>query len=540
MLQYNIYGDNMKDMFKFVNKKRMLLVFVLGIIQTALVYSVSFCFSYFATSPLTIDKLTTLLVTLIIVFILSIIFKWLYIHFTQMFLFKIEYDAKNYFYKKLQTLDPKNLTEYHSGYIQSSIERSSQDYAVIIENILEDFIPLIIGLLSFVYMACKQSMTMGLICTSIFLLAFIVRYAMQKERQLARKEMTEARANYNGTLIDFIQNIFTVIKLNAEKFTNDKLVEKENRFLKELQINENKTANIHVVFNTFTYIIYIIVIIFCLIMLKQGQDALPYLVFYISIIGKVADNLATCSKRIENIFSFHINKKQLDKIIGNGDEYISTNRWDEIKIEDGVFSYKDRSREIKFPKFSIKKGNKISVMGESGQGKTTILNILAGTYHLKSGKLIFDDKKVTNKKPDVVYISQDVELFDMSIKDNITLGKNISNKKILEMFEAAGLMEWYNNLENGLDEIVGEKGVKLSAGQRQRLNIIRGILIDKDVYFFDEPTSNLDIESEEKIVSMIDKYLKDKTYIIVTHRDSIRRLCNKHYIFKDHIMLEEK
>ena len=100
-------------------------------------------------------------------------------------------------------------------------------------------------------------------------------------------------------------------------------------------------------------------------------------------------------------------------------------------------------------------------------------------------------------------------------------------------------MEWYNNLNYGLDEIVGEKGIKLSAGQRQRLNIIRGILINKDVYFFDEPTSNLDKESEEKIVSMIDKYLNDKTYIIVTHRESIKRLCNKHYVFEDHTMHED-
>jgi ABC-type bacteriocin/lantibiotic exporter with double-glycine peptidase domain len=179
-------------------------------------------------------------------------------------------------------------------------------------------------------------------------------------------------------------------------------------------------------------------------------------------------------------------------------------------------------------------------MGESGQGKTTILNILSGTYSLKKGTMSFDKKIVTNTRPDVVYISQDVELFDMSIRDNLTLGKNISDKKLIEMFEDSGLTDWYNSLEKGLDEVVGEKGVKLSAGQRQRLNIIRGILINKDVYFFDEPTSALDVETEEKIVNMIEKYLKDKTYIIVTHRDSIKRLCNKHYIFENHTMKELK
>ena len=188
----------------------------------------------------------------------------------------------------------------------------------------------------------------------------------------------------------------------------------------------------------------------------------------------------------------------------------------------------------------MKFGDKVSVMGESGQGKTTILNILSGTYSLDEGSIIVDDKNIVNKKLDVAFISQEVELYNLSIRDNLTLGKRISDEKIFSLFEDAGLMEWYSNLKNGLDEIVGEKGVKLSAGQRQRLNIIRGILIDKDVYFFDEPTSNLDKESEEKIVSMIDKYLNDKTYIIVTHRDRIKRLCNKHYVFEDHTMLEEK
>jgi ABC-type multidrug transport system fused ATPase/permease subunit len=205
------------------------------------------------------------------------------------------------------------------------------------------------------------------------------------------------------------------------------------------------------------------------------------------------------------------------------------NKWNKLIVKDGEFSYKERSKKILLPSFEFEKGDKISIVGESGQGKTTILNVLSGIYPLNSGDILIDDKIVSNPKLDVVYISQDVDLFDLSIRDNLTLGKNISDKKIIELFEDAGLMEWYSNLENGLDEMVGEKGVKLSAGQRQRLNIIRGILIDKGVYFFDEPTSNLDKESEEKIVSMIDKYLKDKTYLIVTHRDSIKKLCNKHY-----------
>jgi len=526
----------MKDMMKFVDKKKLVLVFIISILQGIAAYASSFVFSYFATSPLTIQKLTHLLIWLIVLYVVSLIINWIFIHLSQPFLYKIEYDAKNYFYKKLQTLEPQNLTKYHSGYIQSIIERTSQDYAIIIENIIYDFIPLIIGLISFIYMACTQSLVLGLICTSLFTIAFIIRVYMQRERRKTKKIQNEAMSSYNGTLIDFIQNIFTVIKLNAEDFTNKRLIEKEKRVLKELQINEDKTANINVVFKFFAALVHIVVVIFCLIMQKNGQDSLPYLVFYISIISKVSTSLATSSKKIETIFSFQVNKKQLDEVIGNKEKVNDTNKWKEISIVNGEFSYKDRSKKIYIPDFKITKGDKISVMGESGQGKTTILNILSGTYSLKNGDMYFDKKLVKHTRPDVVYISQDVELFDMSIRDNLTLGQNISEKKLIEMFEDAGLKEWYEGLENGLDEVVGEKGVKLSAGQRQRLNIIRGILINKDVYFFDEPTSALDKESEEKIVNMIDKYLNDKTYIIVTHRDSIKRLCNKHYVFENHTM----
>ena len=93
----------MKDMLKFVDKKRLILVFVLSIMQSIAAYAISFCFSHYATSPLTLIKLKSLLVSLITIYVISLIIKWFFIHFSQNFLYKIEYDAKNYFYKKLQT-----------------------------------------------------------------------------------------------------------------------------------------------------------------------------------------------------------------------------------------------------------------------------------------------------------------------------------------------------------------------------------------------------------------------------------------------------
>lgn len=166
------------------------------------------------------------------------------------------------------------------------------------------------------------------------------------------------------------------------------------------------------------------------------------------------------------------------------------------------------------------------------------MNILAGLYPLKQGKLLIDNKEQKNCRLDLVFVSQEVELFDLSIRDNLCLGKNIPDEILFQLLDEAGLMNWYNELPEGLETMVGERGIKLSAGQKQRLNLIRGILMNKDLYFFDEPTSNLDMVSEEKIANMIEKYLNDKTYVIVTHKTKLKELCNKHYIFNNHMMQE--
>lgn len=140
---------------------------------------------------------------------------------------------------------------------------------------------------------------------------------------------------------------------------------------------------------------------------------------------------------------------------------------------------------------------------------------------------------------DLAYISQEIDLFDLSVRENLCLGKEILDEELMQILAEAGLEDWAQKLENGLDTVVGERGLKLSVGQKQRLNLIRGILLDKNVYVLDEPTSNLDKETEKLIVNLIQKYLKNKTVVIVTHRDEIKKICEKHYVFEENKMREE-
>ena len=140
---------DIKSMFKFVDKKRMILVFVLDVIYNLSVYGSAFALSYFVTSPLTSDKLIHLLITLSILYFVSLILKYIYTKVSQVFLYKIQLDAEQYFFKKLQNMDPKNIGKYHTGYIQNAISNTAVEYACFFETINDELIPLIVGLSSF-------------------------------------------------------------------------------------------------------------------------------------------------------------------------------------------------------------------------------------------------------------------------------------------------------------------------------------------------------------------------------------------------------
>lgn len=130
-------------------------------------------------------------------------------------------------------------------------------------------------------------------------------------------------------------------------------------------------------------------------------------------------------------------------------------------------------------------------------------------------------------------VSQEIELFNMSIKENLCLDKNISDNEIINYLKELELNELLM-FEDGIYTLVGEKGLKLSTGQKRRINILRSYLMNKDIYILDEPTSNLDKHTEEIVVKFILKYFKDKTLIIATHNEKINEVCNKFYQFTNH------
>lgn len=512
-----------------VNKKRFIIILIIQTIFSFSVYGISFSFSYFLKAPLTVEKLVSLIWGIGLLYIVNMVTQWGYIYFAELLFTENEYNTKMIYLSKIYEMKVERINEVHTGFIHNLISQLATSFNAVIEDIFSCYISLIIGVISFLFFAFKQSFVSGLVCFILFSLAVYIRYIMVKKRQPVQKKFREKNALYSGVLIDFIQNISTVKKFKTINFCKSKLDKIGTEAIKYLRIKEIMFANNLTVFNLLIYSAYFIVLFNSLLMIRKGQDALPYIVFYTTIMNNVKNSLLLLVKAIENMVNFITIKKQLSDVIGAKDEVESVgDKWREIRIKNAYFQYKNNENAIIIEDFSIQNGDKVCITGKSGQGKTTFLNLIAGYYPFKCDFYI-DSIKTTQKKLNAVYISQEIEMFNLSIRDNLCLGKNIDDNKIIQLLQDSDLMEWFNNLPNGFETILGEKGVNISTGQKQRLNIIRGILANKDVYFFDEPSSNLDEISEKKICEMIDKYLKDKTFIIITHRDEFKKICNKHY-----------
>ena len=207
----------------------------------------------------------------------------------------------------------------------------------------------------------------------------------------------------------------------------------------------------------------------------------------------------------------------------------------EIKLKNLSFSYPIR-KEFSLSKISmsVKKGDIVGIIGETGSGKSTLVNLLIGLLKPSEGKVEVDELDINSNLPEwykkIGYVPQSVYLTDDTIRKNIAFGlreDDINDDLIRNAVEKANLNKFLNSLSDGLETIVGEKGIRLSGGQQQRIGIARALYRDPEILILDEATSSLDQLTEKKIMESIQYLKRKKTLIIATHRLITVKNCDK-------------
>lgn len=247
-------------------------------------------------------------------------------------------------------------------------------------------------------------------------------------------------------------------------------------------------------------------------------------------LGNNAKSMTTCLCAMERVVS------KLDKksgIIDKPDAINFPDFKDKITFEDINFEYKKDKPVLKNISFEVPKGETIALVGNSGGGKTTIVNLLPRFYKLKKGAIKIDgvsinDIKLNDLREHIAIVFQDNFLFEGTIRDNILLGKlDATDAELHNAIKNSYLEDFINSLENGLDTQIGERGVLLSGGQKQRIGIARAFLKNAPILILDEATSALDNQAEHIVQQAIDNLMKDRTVFVIAHRLSTIQNANR-------------
>ncbi len=258
-------------------------------------------------------------------------------------------------------------------------------------------------------------------------------------------------------------------------------------------------------------------------------------------LGNNAKNMSTCLCAIERVVS---KLEQVPAVVDYDGAIDFPEFKDKISFKDIKFSYIKGKRVLNGISFDVKKGETVALVGNSGGGKSTIVNLLPRFYNVKNGDLTFDDVSINSIKIDslranIAMVFQDNFLFEGTIRDNIMLGKlDATEEELQKAVKESYLEDFVNSLEKGLDTQIGERGMLLSGGQKQRIGIARALLKNAPILVLDEATSALDNQAEHIVQQAIENLMKDRTVFVIAHRLSTIQNADRILVIKGGYLVE--
>jgi ABC-type multidrug transport system fused ATPase/permease subunit len=464
-------------------------------------------------------------------------------------------DVRKDVFKKLVTLPVYFFEENRVGDLMSrltsDVEQLQQVFSFTLANFIRQFLILVLGTLFLFFTNVKLALLMLSTFPVIVIGAlFFGRYV---------RKLSKERQKYLADTNIIVEESMTGIR-NVKSFTNERF--EKNRYWSKINevvriaLNLAKTRGLFssfIVTMIFGGIFFILWFGFRMVQ----NDALTigklvaFIVYTAFIGGSIAGlgNFYTQivaaiggTERIRQI----LNQKQEVEVDG---EEVPVKRFikGEVKFNHVAFSYPARKDVpvLKDISLEVKPGKKIALVGQSGSGKSTIVQLLLKYYDIDEGSILVDGKNIdsydiTAYRHHLGMVPQDVLLFGGTIRENILYGKPEANEdEIIEASKKSNSYDFIMAFPEGFDTLIGERGVKLSGGQRQRIAIARAILKDPEILILDEATSSLDSESERLVQDALNKLMLGRTSIIIAHRLSTIRDVDMIYVIENGKIIEQ-
>ena len=461
---------------------------------------------------------------------------------------KLYLDFKLQSLKKMKSIDYLEYQKIGTGRLTQKVEDGATASRDIMINfwlkLLRYLLPTAIFSLIFIFRVKKEYVLfvfLGYIIVVIISNLILKKLYKLKESILLNQEFL------NKHLVRGFMEL--VVFRTNKKFDTEIKVTKEG--IKNIVDGKTKIKLVHEIFFTvFALIVNILKVVVLGYAVLKSDLSVGAVVTVISLLGKAYEPIAIFN--VEYV-DYKLNKVTVnryielldikdDEALNSGIKIKELNG--NIEFKNVYYSYNNEKNIINNLSLKINKNSSISLVGESGSGKSTIIKLIMGLIKYNKGNILIDDKELSDLNlnsfyDNVTYVSQEAPIFDGTLRENLVFDKKISDEEILRVLSLVCLDKFYEKLENGLDTELGEKGVRMSGGERQRVALARLFFDDSKIIILDEATSSMDNITEKLVMENIVKQLDNKTLVVIAHRLETIKDVDKIYVLSDGVIQEE-
>lgn len=472
--------------------------------------------------------------------ILNIPFNYLHVHLYSTTVRKSEAGLRLALVTKIQHLSISYHKNIESGRLQSKLMRDVEQFQTLSEQIFVNCLMFILTIVFTVSVTISKSIIVFLFFLLTVPVAVAITLFFRKKVRYKNKEFRSEMETTSAKIVEMVELVPVARAHALENWEIDRM---------EKQINNVRTKGykldtFQALFGSVAWFTFQIFQVTCLVFtgilaykkIIPAGDVVLYQSYFGTIIGCVStiiQLIPIMAKGLESVSSIG-DVLLSDDVEDNSNKQKLTGLNGEYEFNNVKFHYNDDDKLIlNGLNLKVKKGETIALVGESGAGKTTILNLVIGFNLPTDGECLVDGYNIKeidlhSYRREIAVVPQEAIIFTGTLRENITYGlTNVSEEKLALAVKAANLTELVNELPNGLDTEITEHGSNLSGGQRQRVSIARAIIREPKVIVLDEATSALDSISEKKIQNALDNLTKDRTTFIVAHRLSTIRNADR-------------
>ncbi|MEK6936117.1 MAG: ABC transporter ATP-binding protein [Nanoarchaeota archaeon] len=477
--------------------------------------------------------------------------RWIEQHLVNVLESKLIVDLKTKYFSHLIELDYSFHTGHKTGIIISRLARGSGGVEKITDVLVYEVLSVVFSFIMVIASLIYFDFISAIIIFSIIVVFISYSYFMQGITQKANVISNFAEDKEKGDVSDIFTNVESIKYFGKENYVKKKFSEiienTKMAFMKYVGYFRwiDSVHSLTLGIGTF------LILFFPLMRFLNGEITLGTLVFIYTIYGTMIEplygfvyglrNAYGALADFQSLFEYGKIKKKIEDVPNAKNLTIKQG---EIEFKDVNFNYGNK-KIFENLNLVIPKNKKIALVGHSGSGKTTLIKLLYRLYDINSGQILIDGEDIKNFKQqslrgEMSIVPQECILFDDTIYNNVAFSNpSASREKVLNAIKYAHLDKAIETFPDKENTIVGERGVKLSGGEKQRVSIARAILADKEVLVLDEATSALDSETEYEIQKDLNKLMEGRTSIIIAHRLSTIMKADKIIVFKNGKIVQE-